>query len=159
MADVTGSWGIENGTRVRFADIGIGATGYVNGLGTPLHVKALRFVGRFDGAAGKLLIDDATFAGEQASAHLTGNADLKFDSNGAVSASLFSLAVDRIGVDMPGTMESAVSRGHASIKGAYTQSDNTVVLDQVQLSGGPLSASLAGRLVLAPNQSPEIDLD
>ena len=159
IADVTGSWAIEDGTKLRFADVGIGATGYVNGFGTPLHVKSLRFVGRFDGATGKLLVDDATLAGEQASAHLTGNADLKFDPNGALSASLFSLAVDRIGLDLPGTIERAVSRGRALIRGAYTQADNTIVFDQVQLSGGPLSASLAGRLVLAANQSPEIDLD
>ena len=49
------------------SDFGIGATGNVNGLGTPLHVKSLRFVGRFDGATGKLLIDDASLTGEQAS--------------------------------------------------------------------------------------------
>jgi hypothetical protein len=158
-ADVTGSWAIENGTKLRFADLGIGATGYVNGFGTPLHVKSLRFVGRFDGATGKLLVDDATLAGEQASAHLTGNADLKFDADGAFSASLFSLAVDRIGIDLPGTMERAVSRGRTLVRGAYTRADNTIVLDQVQLSGGPISASLAGRLVLAANQSPEVDLD
>ena len=158
-ADVTGSWAIENGTRLRFADFGIGAAGYVNGFGTPLHVKSLRFVGRFDGATGKLLIDDAILAGEQASAHLSGSANLNFDPNGVFTASLFSLAVDRIGVDLPGTMERAVSRGHASIRGAYREFDKTVVFDQVQLSGGPLSASLAGRLVFAPNLSPEIDLD
>jgi hypothetical protein len=158
-ADVTGSWTIENGTTLRFADFGIGATGYVNGLGTPLHVKSLRFVGRFDGATGRLLIDDASLAGEQASAHLTGNADLKFDAGGGVSASLFSIAVDKIAVNLPGTMERAVSRGHASIKGGYTESNSTIVLDQVQLSGGPISASLAGRIVLATNQAPEIDLD
>ena len=158
-ADVTGSWAIENGTRLQSADFGIGATGFVNGLGTPLHVKALRFVGRFDGASGRLLVEDATLAGEQASAHLTGNADLKFDAAGALSASLFSLAVDRIGVNLPGTMEHAVSRGHASVKGMYSANNNTVVLDQLQLSGGPLAAALAGRLVFASNKSPEIDVD
>jgi hypothetical protein len=158
-ADVTGSWAVENGTTLRFADFGIGASGQINGFGTPLHVKSLRFVGRFDGATGKLLIDDASLAGEQASAHLTGSANLKFESGGVLSASVFSLSVDRIALDLPGTMQKAVTRGAAMIKGAYTQTDNTVVLDQVQLSGGPLSASLAGRLILAPDQSPQIDLD
>lgn len=158
-ADVKGSWQIENGTSLRFADFDLGARGYVNGFGAPLRVKSLRFIGRYDGASGKLLVDDATLAGEQASAHLTGGADLKVDPDGTLRGSVFSLAVDRIGVDLPGTMERAVSRGHALIRGAYTRSDNTFVLDQLQLSGGPLSASLAGRLVLAPNKSPEIDFD
>lgn len=157
--DVTGSWVIENGTKLRFADFGIGARGTINGFGTPLHVKSLRFVGRYDGATGKLLVDDATLAGEQASAHVTGNADLKFDPNGALRGSAFSLAVDRIGVDLPGTMERAVSRGRALVKGTYTLANNAVVLNELQLSGGPLSASLAGRLVFAANESPEIDLD
>lgn len=158
-ADVTGSWTIENGTRLRFADFGIGATGYVNSFGTPLHVKSMRFVGRYDGVTGKLLVDDASLAGEQASAHLTGNVDLKFNPDGGFGASLFSLVVDRIGIDLPGTMEHAVTRGHALVRGAYTLSDRTVVLDRLDLSGGPLSASVAGRLVLAANRSPEIDLD
>ncbi|HEX3430542.1 MAG TPA: AsmA-like C-terminal domain-containing protein, partial [Rhizomicrobium sp.] len=158
-ADVTGSWAVENGTRLRYADFGIGAAGFVNGFGAPLHVKALRVVGRFDGSTGKLLIDDATLAGEQASAHLTGSADLKTDSNGAFTGSLFSIAVDRIGVNLPGAMQGAVTRGHTLIRGAYTDANKTVLLDQVQLSGGPLSATLAGHVVFSPNRSPEIDLD
>jgi hypothetical protein len=158
-ADVTGAWAVENGTRLRFADFGIGASGQINGFGTPLHVKSLHFVGRFDGVTGKLLVDDASLAGEQASAHLTGSANLKFEPGGVLSASEFSLAVDRIALDLPGTMQRVLTRGAATIKGAYTQKDNTVVLDQVQLSGGPLSATLAGRLVLAPDQSPQIDFD
>jgi hypothetical protein len=158
-ADITGSWSVENGAKLRFADFGIAATGYVKGFGTPLHVKALRFVGRYDGLTGKLLVDDATLGGEQASAHMTGTADLKFGPSGDLTGSLFSLIIDRIGVDLPGTMERAVSRGHAALRGAYTQADHTVLLDQVLLSGGPLSAALAGRLVFAPDESPEVDLD
>src|SRR5579862_6520923 len=126
VADVTGSWTIENGTSLRLLDFGIGATGYINGFGAPLHVKSLRFVGRYDGATGRLLVDDAALAGEQASAHLSGDANLNVDSDGTLRGSVFSLAVDRIGVDLPGTMEHAVSRGHALIRGAYTRSDNTV---------------------------------
>jgi hypothetical protein len=158
-ADVTGSWAVENGTTLRFADFGIGASGRINGLGTPLHVKSLRFVGRYDGATGKLLIEDASLAGEQASAHLTGSANLKFESGGVLDSSVFALAVDKIALDLPGTMEKAVTRGRATIKGTYTRTDSTVVLEQVQLSGGPLSATLAGRLVLAGDKSPEVDLD
>ena len=150
---------IENGTTLRFADFGIGATGFVNGLGTPLHVKSLRFVGRFDGATGRLLIDDASLAGEQATAHLTGNADLKFGTDGSVSASRFSLSLDSVGIMLPGTIEHAVSRGRASISGGYTANNSTILIDQAQFSGGPISTSLAGRIVLATNETPEFDLD
>lgn len=158
-ADVTGSWKIAHGTKLVFADFGIGAEGAVNGFGRPLHVRSLRLVGRYDGLTGRLLIDDASLAGEEARAHLTGSVALNIDQNRSIRASSFSLAIDRLAVDMPGAMERAVSLGHASLKGLYSAKDNSIALEQVQVSGGALTASAEGRIVLAANKSPEVDLD
>ncbi|HWE06955.1 MAG TPA: DUF3971 domain-containing protein, partial [Rhizomicrobium sp.] len=158
-ADVTGSWTLVNGTDLRLADFGIGAYGYVNGFGRPVHVKSLRLVGRYDGATGRLLIDDAALAGEQASAHLTGSAALTFNRGGGLNSSSFALALDRIGIDLPGAMERAVTLGHAVVKGAYTAADNSILVEEGLLSGGPLSATFAGRIILAANETPELNFD
>ncbi len=158
-ADVTGSWTLVNGTDLRLADFGIGAYGYVNGFGRPVHVKSLRLVGRYDGATGRLLIDDAALAGEQASAHLTGSAALTFNQDGGLNSSSFALALDRIGIDLPGAMARAVTLGHAIVKGAYTAANNSILVEEGLLSGGPLSATFAGRMVLAANESPELNFD
>ncbi|MGH6876724.1 MAG: DUF3971 domain-containing protein, partial [Rhizomicrobium sp.] len=158
-ADITGSWTITHGTELKFADFGIGARGYVNGLGRPLHVKSLRLVGRYDGATGKLLVDDASLSGEQARVHLTGSANLEFTGTGGLQASTFALVVDRFAVDLPGAMERTVTLGRASLKGIYTSADNSIVLERGVLSDGPLSGRFAGRVLLAPGESPEIDTD
>lgn len=157
-ADVTGSWTLAHGTQLRFADFGIGASGYIKGFGHPLHVKSLRLVGRFDGQTGRLLIDDAALAGEEARAHLTGSVAIKIDAAGNVTSG-FELAMDRLGIEVPGAMEHAVKLGRATLAGSYDSASRSVVLDQAALSGGPLSAALAGRIVFAANQSPELDLD
>ena len=157
-ADITGSWTLVHGTQLKFADFGIGASGYVTGLGHPLHVKSLRLVGRYDGATGKLLIDDATLAGEEARAHLTGSVAMKIDHAGNVT-SAFVLAMDQLGIDVPGAMEHPVKLGRVTLTGIYDSGNKSIVLDQAALSGGSLSAVLSGRIVPAGNRSPEIDLD
>ena len=157
-ADISGSWTLVHGTQLKFADLGLGASGYVDGLGHPLHVKSLRLVGRYDGETGKFLIDDATLAGEEARAHLTGSVDVKFDPAGNVT-SAFALALDRLGIDVPGALERGIQLGRATLAGSYDSASRSIVLQQAALSGGPLSLSLAGRLAFAPNQSPEINID
>jgi hypothetical protein len=157
-ADITGSWTLVHGTQLRFADVGLGASGYINGFGRPLHVKALRLAGRYDGLTQRFLIDDATLAGEEARAHLTGSVDMKFDPAGNVT-SAFDFALDRLGIEVPGAMEHGVEHGRATLTGNYDSASSIVVLDRATLSGGPLSASLAGRVVFASKQSPELDFD
>ncbi|HTT85565.1 MAG TPA: AsmA-like C-terminal domain-containing protein [Rhizomicrobium sp.] len=157
-ADVTGSWTLAHGTQLRFADFGIGATGYVEGLGHPLHVKSLRLVGRYDGQTGKLLIDDATLAGEEARAHLTGSASINVDPAGNLKTA-FGFTLDRLGIDVPDAMEPGLRLGRATLIGSYDSANRSIVLERAALAGGPLSATLAGRIVLAPNRSPELDLD
>lgn len=157
-ADVTGSWTLAHGTQLRFADFGLGASGYIYGFGRPLHVKSLRLVGRYDGQTGKFLIDDANFAGEEVRAHLAGSADLKFRPDGNVT-SAFAVALDHLGIDVPGALERGVKLGRATLSGNYDSSSRSIVLEQATLSGGPLSATLAGRIVFSPNESPELDFD
>lgn len=157
-ADITGSWTLAHGTQLRFADFGIGASGFIRGFGHPLHVKSLRLVGRFDGQTGRLLIDDATLAGEEARAHLTGSVAIKVDPAGNITSG-FELAMDRLGIEVPGAMERAVKLGRATLAGSYDSASRSITLDQATLSGGPLSAALAGRIAFAANQSPELDLD
>lgn len=158
-ADITGSWVIRNGTKLEYADFGIGASGDVNSFGRPLHVKALRVVGRYDGETGRLLVDDAAVSGEQGRAHLSASADLKFTDRGRLARSKFAVAVDRIALDWPGTMAHAVTLGHAKIAGNYDPLAGAIVLEQASLSGGPLSAALSGRVGFAPNRTPELDFD
>ncbi len=159
QTDITGNFALAHGTQLRSADFGIGAAGTVNGLGKPLHVRSFRVTGRYDGVTGRLLIDDATLAGIQANAHLTGQGDLAFDSKGALSTATMSLQMDKLAFNMPGVMGHSVSMAHAAIRGSYVVATRTVSIDQALVFGGTLSAKFTGRVPLADNKSPEIDMD
>ena len=158
-ADISASFTLSNGTRVRAADFGIGAAGTVNGLGKPVHVRTLKIAGRYDGATGRLLIDDATLEGTQARAHLQGQGDLSFSPSGALTKAALELRMDKFAIDMPGVMGRSVSIAQAEIRGSYDPAANQIAIDQAFVFGGPLSAKFTGRVLLADNQSPEIDVD
>lgn len=158
-ADVTGSFELEHGTHVRSADFGVSTEGTINGLGRPLHVRSFRVSGRYDGATGRLLIDDATLAGNQAQAHLEGQGDLAFDPQGALQKASLNLDLDKIAVNMPGVMGHAVTVEHAALRGSYIPATQTVAIDQALVFGGALSAKFSGKVNLVSGQSPEIDMN
>jgi len=157
--DISGSVTLANGTSLRFADFGIGATGTVNGLGKPIYVKALRIVGRYDGLSRRILIDDATLQGDLARAHLTGSADLAFDQAGVLNSSAFAVDIDSLIVDMPGAMPRTVALTRAALQGKYIPGTEELTIDRGLVFGGPLSASFAGKIALGNNQSPSIAVD
>jgi Protein of unknown function/AsmA-like C-terminal region len=157
--DISGNFSFVHGTELRAADFGIGASGTVDGLGRPLHVRSFHISGRYDGVTGRLLIEDATLAGIQARAHLEGSGDLIFDHAGSVSKATLDLRLDKMAVNMPGVMDRAVTVTRAAIRGSYTPSTRTVSIDQAFVYGGQLSAKFGGHVILADNLSPEVDVD
>ena len=140
-------------------DFGIDATGVVNGLGKPLHVKELRVLGRYDGATGRLLVDDATLQGDQAHAHLQGLGNLTFDDSNALSKATLDLTMDKMGMDFPGVMKQPVTLGRAALTASYLPAQGLITVDKALVFGGPLSANFAGKISLAQPQSAGIDID
>ena len=156
-AEITGSFTLDHGsTHLRDADFGIGAAGTVSGFGHPVYVKSLRLTGRYDGKTGRLLIDDGALAGDQARARLRGWGDLAFGSDGGLEKSSVDLTVDKIAVNMPGVMQQAVTLARISLRASYTPKDDKIQIQDLLVSGGPLSASLRGEVTLAPGQTPAI---
>jgi hypothetical protein len=158
-ADISGSFVFAHGTQVRAAEFGLGASGIVDGMGKPLHVRALKMVGRYDGATGRLLIDDASLEGIQAQAHMTGKGDLAFDTNGGLTKASLDLQLDKLALNLPGVMGRSVTVARAAVRGSYLPASGTIAVDQAVVYGNQLSAKFAGHIVLADNQSPEIDIN
>lgn len=158
-ADVSGSFALERGTKLRYADLGIGATGVVSGFGPPIRVKSVRLVGRYDGLTKRFLIDDADLQSEQLRAHMSGNGILGFDTSGTLASAAFTLAVDKLATNVPRALPEAVKLEHAQVRGVFLAPWRQLMLDQVVIAGGPLSASLAGTVDLADGRSPGIGLN
>lgn len=156
--DLSASFTIEHGTHLRAADLGVSATGIVGSFGSPLTVKNLRFVGRYDGNTGRLLIDDAELQGETAAAHAQGFSNLTFAPDGALVRADLDLTADKITFAMPSAFKQAVTFGGVVVRGSYVTADRTFAIDRLALAGPAVSGAFSGRVVIAQNQSPEIDL-
>ena len=158
-ADVTGSFVFDNGARLRYADLGIGASGAVNGLGSPMNVRSLKLVARYDGTTGQLLIDDASLEGDHARAHMTGRGQLDFDATNTLTQASLDIAADKIAVDMPAVMKQSVTLGRIDMSTVYTPSDQKIEIRKFQVSGGAMKAQLTGAVTLSNGTSPAISAD
>jgi hypothetical protein len=159
VTDVTGSFTLD-GTHLSYADFGIDASGKVSGLGPrPMPVNSIKLVGRYDGKTGRLLIDDGTLTGAQAKAHLQGTGDISFDAHNALSAVALDITMDKVVFDMPEVMGRSVAIARAGLRANYSAADGTITVTEAVIAGGPLSASLSGKITLAGNASPGIDAD
>lgn len=156
---LSGSFDIGTGNFLRSADFGISATGIVGGFGSPLTIRNLRFVGRYDGIANRVLIDDAELQGENATAHAQGLSNLVFASDGSLARADLDVNADKITVTLPSAFQQSVVLGGMALRGTYTTADRTFTIGRVLLTDSPLSGELQGKVVIAENRSPEIDLN
>jgi hypothetical protein len=156
IADVTGSFVFDHGTRLRYADMGIGAHGAVNGLGAPLKVRSLKLVARYDGLTGQLLVDDASLEGDHARAHMTGRGKLDFDANNVLTLATLDLDADRFAVNMPGVVTQSVALGRIAMHTVYTPAVQKIDIQKLNISGGPMNAQLAAAVTLGDGTSPAI---
>ncbi|HEY8948531.1 MAG TPA: AsmA-like C-terminal domain-containing protein [Rhizomicrobium sp.] len=158
-ADITGSIVMEHGTRLRYADLGIGAAGAINGFGAPLKVRSLKLVARYDGDTGRLLVDDASLEGDHARAHLTGQGQLSFDANNVLQLATLDLNADRFSVNMPGVVTQSVTLGRITMHTVYTPALQKIDVQKLNISGGPMNAQLAASVTLGDKTSPAIAAD
>jgi Protein of unknown function/AsmA-like C-terminal region len=160
ITDLSGSFTIDHGTRLSYADFGIAAAGSISGLGRrPMPVKSLKLLARYDGKTGRLLIDDGTLAGAQAQAHLQGSGDLAFDAQNALTSAALDITMDKVVFDLPDVMGHTLAIAQADVRAKYTAADNTIAVSEAMISGGPFAANFTGKITLAGNASPGIDVD
>lgn len=159
VTDLTGSFTLDHATSVRYADFGLSSAGMIIGFGPLIHVKSLKLLARYDGATGRLLIDDGSLEGSEARAHLGGFADLAFKPDGTFDTAKLELLMDKFAVNMHGVTSNAVTLTRVSLRGAFVAADQRFSIDQFLVTGGPVSAELTGAITFASNQSPGVDLD
>lgn len=149
------------GARLLSADFGVGGKGSIAIPGLkrgPLKVNAAQVVGRYDGATGRLLIDDGSLSAEGAKAHLSGHCDFKRDDRGALTDVGFDLAFDKIALAMPGVFARPVALRLIEARGDYDAALRAIVVDHAEVSGGPLSAHAHGKFTLVAGQAPAVEL-
>jgi hypothetical protein len=159
VLDMSASFAFR-GTHLLNADFGVGAKGALDIPGLehgPLKIETAQIVGRYDSATRRILIDDATLAGQGASAHLTARGDLVYDQNKALSAVKFETALDKIALSMPGVLPGPVSLRIAALRGSYLPATRDIVLDHMEIAGGPLSVQATAKVTFVAGKSPAIE--
>ncbi len=157
--DISGSFVLEHATFLRYADLGIGASGAMYGLGAPLHVRSLKLVARYDGRTGRLLVDDASLEGDHVRAHMAGQGNLIFGSNNTLTSAALDLTADQFTVNLPGVVKQAVTLGRIAIRTVYTPADQKIAIERFDISGGAMNAQIKGAVTLENDQSPAVALD
>lgn len=149
------------GAHLLSADFGLGAKGSIAIPGLkkgPLKVDAAQLVARYDGASGRLLIDDGSLNAGGAKAHLSGHCDIGRNERGALERIGFDLAVDKIALAMPGVLAGPIALRLIEARGSYDAASRAIIVDHAEVSGGPLSAHAQGRLTLVPGLAPAVEL-
>ncbi|HEY5336653.1 MAG TPA: DUF3971 domain-containing protein, partial [Rhizomicrobium sp.] len=157
--DITGSFIFDQGTRLRYADLGIDAAGAVNSGNAPLNVRSLKLVARYDGTTGRVLVDDVSLLGDHASAHMTGKGDLEFDADNTLTKATLDMVADQFAVNMPGVVRQSISLGHISMRTVYTPALEKIEVQNLKISGGAMNAQFNAAVTLGNGQSPAITAD
>ena len=159
VLDMSASFAFQ-GVHLLNADFGVGATGAIAIPGLihgPLKIDEAQIVGRYDSVTRRILIDDATLSAKGATAHLTARGELIYDQNKALSQVNFETALDKIALSMPGVLPGPVSLRIAAVRGSYLPATKDVVLDHVEIAGGPLSIQANAKVTLVSGKSPAIE--
>ena len=149
------------GAHLQGADFGIGAKGALEIPGLahgPLKIKEWQLVGRYDGVTGRVLIDDSTLDADGATAHLIGKGDLIYDRTGALSRIAFETSLDKIALSLPGVLPGPVALRLMAARGNYLPATKDIVVDHVEISGGPLSVQAEGKMTLVPGKAPAVEV-
>jgi hypothetical protein len=158
--DMSASFAVQ-GVHLLGADFGIGAKGTLDipGLAKgPMRVRVLQVVGRYDGATGRVLIDDGTFDAGGTRAHLAGSGDLSYDGAGALARIGIDLTMDKMTAAMPGVLAEPISLQTAAFHGAYLPATKDILIDRFNMAGGPFSLQATGKVTLVDGQSPAIEI-
>jgi hypothetical protein len=151
---------VVQGVHLISVDFGATAKGAIDVPGLehgPLQVRSIQVVGRYEGATGRLLVDDATLKAAGTSAHLTGQAELIRDAAGLLSRVRYEAIADKISISMPGVLPAPVSLRTISARGDYWPELGKIAVDQLSAGGGPLSFQARGSILLIRGKAPAID--
>ncbi len=159
-SDFSASFTIDEGSRLAAADFGVDAHGHVRVPGLiekPFTIRAMHVLGRYDGNANRLLIEDGKLDSQNASAHLIGQFGFNYDINNELSRVDWDSTADSVHFNDPSFLAAPVSLDRIGFRGNYALATNDITIDHLGLSGG-LDADVSGKISLVPGQSPAMEL-
>ena len=158
--DLSASFVME-GTHLLSADFGVGARGAFvlpGAKGWRVQVHSLRAIGRYDGANGRLLLEDAAIDSDKIKGQLQGKVDLVSDKQGKLTDIRADLRLGKITLAFPGLFPNPVQFQLVDLRGDWRPATRDLVLDHLGVSGTPFALQASGKLTLAEGGSPAIEI-
>lgn len=149
----------EAGGRVLYADLSAGGSGRVAEGAFPFgpwQVTAVRGIARYDGRAGRLLIEDAEIVSDRVALRIAGKVDVARDAEGEVSTIAGDISATEIALDLPGTLMLPLAFERWSLRGGYDVPVRTLTIDHLGIRGGALDADASLRVRFHEGMSPAI---
>jgi hypothetical protein len=160
--DLSASFELGADNRLRALDFGVGASGTIAVRGLihgPMRVQTIRAVGKYDGAAGRVLVDDIDLSSDGANAHGVGQIDIARDNNtGTINRVAWDFSMDKIAVNMPGLFLQPFRLNSAELRAAYIPEADQIAIEHFGISGGPFNATASGTITRAGEASPAIEM-
>ncbi len=159
VADISTSFVISSGSHLDRADFEMNAAGSIPVTGLKqgdLQVKSLQAVGRYDGNADTVVIQNANFDAGPTRGRLRGSSHLTYDANGALQRLDSEFTVDRVILDMPGVFAAATTLSNGQLKTSWIPDAHEVLVDSLVLKDGPLDFNVSGKVSFAAGLSPAV---
>lgn len=160
-SDFSASFTIDEGSHLAAADFGVDAHGRVRLPGLvekPFAIHAMHMLGRYDGNANRLLIEDGKLDSEDASAHLVGQVAFNYDIDNELSSVDWDTTADTIRLENKTAFQAPISLDRIGFRGSYAIATNDITVDHLGANGGPLNADISGKVTLVPGTTPAIAL-
>lgn len=121
-----------------------------------LHVRRLRLIGRYDGAARRVILSNGNLDAREARANLRGQADFLLDSEGGLEKIRASLTADRIALDAPGLFKRPVSYQSVDIAADYLTGSRQFEVSKLVVAAQGFRFDATGTLTLNESGAPGI---
>ncbi len=157
--DLTASF-VAQGPHLISADFGVDASGdfrIPGGKGSPIHVRNMHAIGRYDGVSGRVLFDDAAIDADKIKARLQGRADIASDAAGNISRIDTDLRIAKLALALPDIFAQPVLLQSVDLRAAWLPATRDLVVDHFGVSGAPLNLQASGKVTFAPNLSPAVE--
>ena len=157
--DLTASF-VADGTRLVSVDFGVGANGSFRIPGSkdgPVRVRDMRAIGRYDGATGRLLFEDAAIDADKIAGRFQGRADFITDSTNKIARINADLRITKLSLAFPKYFAQPVSFSLVDIRGSWLPETRDLVFDHLGVTGASLNLQASGKLTFVPNLSPALE--
>ena len=156
-ANAAGNFTVNPGAVLAKADFDIDASGqipFADLKSKAMQVRSLKLAGRYDGAAKRVTLSNASLDAREAQAVLAGTGDFIVDSEGKLERVHAQLSASKIALDMPGVFKDKVAYQSVTLDANYLTATRQFDVAKLAVAAQGFALNASGTVTLNDNGSP-----